>query len=639
LSTIKLAEQGDDDELEDQPGDEFDDDLAVQVLPPKMDQAVGAFTLDEFWRFCSALTINSKEDGDITLSPDRLLGTQIYVMEQIADGLSRGIHTFVILKGRQQGITTITLALDLYWIFRHAGMGGSMVTHDEESRDFFKLTLEEYITGLPKAFKQPIKLHNRNTLAIANKSRLSYQVAGTTKRSKGKLGRGKGLTFLHGTEVSSWGDEEGLKSLNASLAQNNLNRLFVYESTARGFNIYWDMWDTAKRSNQQMAIFVGWWRNQKYRLSRSDGPTQEAREQHQIYLVYWSAKTGMSSAERKLAEQVKALYDFDIDDEQIAWYRYNAAEIVGDDLMMMQEHPWVEEQAFINSGSSFFNAVRINDEFKRTRKFVPSSWRFVFRREFMDTEIQPCPDKLATLRVWEWPKPGAIYSVGADPAWGSSEWADRFCISVWRCYAEGMDQVAEFCTPDLNTFEFAWVLCYLAGAFTPAMINLELNGPGQAVLTEMDRLKRDAAQHTGKGGMFDVISKIQTYLYRRQDNIGGTPSAMHTKMNADLKERMMNFFKDCFERSTSEIRSPWLVDEMKNVVREDGFLGAPGRGKDDRVIAAGLAHINWIDFLRPQCIARGITRQSAQKSDQMAEGNPIFSVAHYLKKQGVNFQR
>ena len=47
--------------------------------------------------------------------------------------------------------------------------------------------------------------------------------------------------------------------------------------------------------------------------------------------------------------------------------------------------------------------------------------------------------------------------VGADPAYGSSDWADRFCIQVYRCYADGLDRVAEFATSELNTYQFAWV--------------------------------------------------------------------------------------------------------------------------------------------------------------------------------------
>ena len=71
---------------------------------------------------------------------------------------------------------------------------------------------------------------------------------------------------MHGTETASWGNEEGLASLIASLAENNPERLYMFESTAQGFNMFHDMYVTAKRAKTQRAIFCGWWRNQFYSI-------------------------------------------------------------------------------------------------------------------------------------------------------------------------------------------------------------------------------------------------------------------------------------------------------------------------------------------------------------------------------------
>ena len=93
------------------------------------------FNLQQFYKFCSELKIETKEEG--LKKMDHLLGTQTYVMEQIADGLANDIHFFVILKGRQLGITTISLALDLYWHFINNGLQGTLTTDTEENRDMF----------------------------------------------------------------------------------------------------------------------------------------------------------------------------------------------------------------------------------------------------------------------------------------------------------------------------------------------------------------------------------------------------------------------------------------------------------------------------------------------------------------------
>jgi hypothetical protein len=164
------------------------------------------FNLNKFYQFCSQLQIETKEQGLKKMG--NLLGSQTYVMNEIKKGLDEDVHFFVILKGRQLGITTISLALDLYWHFTHPGLQGTLTTDTEENRDMFRSTLAMYMDGLPKEYRIPILAHNRNQLSLKNRSRIFYQVAGL--RAKGSLGRGKAITYLHGTETSSWGDEEGL---------------------------------------------------------------------------------------------------------------------------------------------------------------------------------------------------------------------------------------------------------------------------------------------------------------------------------------------------------------------------------------------------------------------------------------------
>lgn len=588
------------------------------------EEAKPVFDIAHFWEFCSTLRVDTKELGEIVLDAEHITGTQRYFIEEVAEGLNNGIHVFVVLKGRQVMITTICLALDLYWLFKYKGMSGSICTQDEPTRDMIKETLTMYIDGLPMRFKQPVKSHNRTYLTLGNRSRFAYQVAGT-KKTKNGLGRSKGLTFLHATEVAFWGDADGIAALEASLAEINPNRLFIWETTANGYTHFKDTWDDAKNAHTRKAIFVGWWRNEFYKVKRGTP----------LFDVYHDGR--LTPTERKWVREIKQTYDFDIDDEQIAWWRWKMNEVIKDEQMMYQEFPPTEEYAFILSGSQFFNSARLNDEMKRARKFSYHNFRFVLKDQFEGTELDECSEKMQNLKIWQFPAAGGHYVIGADPAYGSSEWADRFCASVWRCYADGMDLVAEFNTSECSPYQFAWVICYLAGAYKNTMLNLEINGPGQAVLTEMNNLRRTAASLPGGAGqgILDVVSNVQSYLYGRQDSIGGRPTAYHTQTTYQVKERMLGFFKDCFERGTSLVTSPALLEEMKNVIRTDGSLGAPGRGKDDRVIAASLAHIAWIDYTRMRLIQGNVTRAGSQKADESNAQLPINNVAKYLKERGI----
>ena len=116
------------------------------------------FDLNHFYKFCKELKVETKELGIQRLG-SRLLGSQTYVMEEIAKGLNNDIHFFVILKGRQLGITTISLALDLYWHFKNPGFQGTLTTDTEENRDQFRTTLAMYMDGLPPEYKIPVMRH------------------------------------------------------------------------------------------------------------------------------------------------------------------------------------------------------------------------------------------------------------------------------------------------------------------------------------------------------------------------------------------------------------------------------------------------------------------------------------------------
>jgi hypothetical protein len=167
---------------------------------------------------------------------------------------------------------------------------------------------------------------------------------------------------------------------------------------------------------------------------------------------------------------------------------------------------------------------------------------------------------------------------------------------------------------------------------------LEVNGPGQAVINEMRNLKRlAAAQGTAGHGIMDVLGSMQNYIWRRNDTMSGLSNSIGFLTTSQTKERMLTYMKDYFERGLMEVKSMDLLDEMKGIVREGGFIGAPGRGKDDRVIASALAAVAYAEQVQPRLIAMRLTKeishaQENQTPEQIAAGR---NVSNYLKKIGM----
>jgi hypothetical protein len=585
--------------------------------------------LNHYFEFLNALQVQTKEAGVIRLGHS-LLGGQKRVLTEVQRGLEAGCHEFVILKSRQIGMSTFFLSWDMYWLFRYDGTPGVLVTHDEPAREQFRAIFELYYAGLPGEWKKDIVQHNRNQLVLSNRSMLQYKVAGLKQTSTKTLGRSSAVSFGHMTEVAFWGDPEQIHSLKSSMAEHNPLRFFAWESTANGFNHYYDMWEEALSSVSSRAIFVGWWSHDFYRAKRN-GP---------IWRRYWGEKGKLTTPEAQTVRRLKSEYDFDLDDEQMAWYRWMRHEKMTDEMALLENYPSFPEEAFVATGSRFFTGAMISENYKRVlREPVPQSYRVIIGQEFTDTQLQDVPERSATLRVWEEPAEGAYYALGADPAYGSSEHSDRFAINVYRCWANRMEQVAEFCAVDIAPYTFAWIIVYLAGCYRPCVYNIEVNGPGGAVIQEIDNLRKVAHRYMGRDGrsMRDVVGKMQQFLDIRVDSLYRRPMGIHTLTTSRTKDIYMSTLKDAFERAILVPHSKYLLDEMKAVVRDGATIGAPEHSHDDRVVSSALSAKAWNDQLRSMLINRSIVWVPPEKRKDLEQppDTPLGrNVRNYLTEIG-----
>ena len=586
----------------------------------------------DFHEFLQALQIDSKEAGLRSLG-ECLLGSQQMLLDEIRKGIDEGVHEFVTLKSRQLGVSTMSLAIDLYNAYSHPAIGGALVTHDESTRNQFRTTLALYRSGLAEEWQREVVDDNRDQLVFDNGSRLRFLVAGTRSRSTGssKLGRSGALIQCHSTEVAFWGDPSGVDALRASFAQTNPLRFFHWESTANGENWFYDMWRDAQKAKSIRAIFVSWWANDYYGLPR-DG---------RLYGHYWGVNGRMTKPEAAITREVNARYGWEINDCQWAWYRWMASEKITDASLMQQEYPHREEDAFISTGSAFFKSMNLADARRvvKARRKLAKYYRMDFGHDFTDTTVTECKEAVSNLIVWAPPAVDGWYVLGVDPAFASSPDSADSVVSVWRCWYNRLEQVAEFTDNKISTHAVAWCFAYLGGYYGRSRVNLEITGPGGAVLQEYQNLRSAAfsGRLPASGEMRQVVASIRQYFYRRPDQTSGPTSFLHTKTgSAEVSERIYNAFRDYFERQILVCSSDTLITQMGSVRRnETGSVGAPTGKNDDKVMAAALAVMCWNDDLRTQLLAQGIMWKE-QEEKEPGPANLVGSlVSRYFAKIGI----
>jgi hypothetical protein len=593
------------------------------------DGSVSKFPREKFLAFCRQLRIQSKDSGVVYFE---LLGSQLYVLDEMIKGLDKGITTFVILKARQLGISTFFLALDLFEAFEHPGTIGVFATHDEGSRDQFRNQIEVFLTGLPKSHKIDYETNNRLMLVLKNLSMFRYLVAGT-RTTTNKLGRSGGCNFAHCTEVAFWGSEGDLKALMQTFSETYPHRKYIFESTANGFNAYEEMYRIAEESPAQMAIFVGWWRDER----------NEFHAGHPLYLQYMpeGAKTPLLAHERRKIKEVKEKYGFDITAGQIAWYRFHLeTKCAGDQAAMDQEMPWTEEDAFISTGSSFFDTGTLTDISKAARDKKCKPYIFYMEDDFTQTRLQAIKgNQHAELKIWQMPVPGAKYVIGADPIFGSSENRDNAVICIGRAYADCVVQVAEYTSQSLSALRFAWVIAYLAGLYGDTLLTLEISGPGAVVFDELKQLRQKLAMITpGKDdNMRNCLRHMKNFLFSRADALSGNV-LLQWKSSPELRTQLLTKFRDGITAKRLKPASMHAIDEMRYLTNDEGYIGCPAGKRDDRAFGLALMYWGWDTRVRPQLFRRqGMTIVETEKREETGDPAKIHSMTQrFLQNANIS---
>ena len=499
----------------------------------------------------------------------------------------------MVVKARQLGASVLLWALDLFWLMKFPGLQGLYVADSDPNKEIHRDMIAQMYESLAPGLRRKTRISNRLQLAWADVpgyrgSRLMFSAANL--RNEGQLGRSRGVNYIHAEELDSWTDETALAALDAARASAYPLRLYLWVGTGHGYGELFKMWEQAEDSVSSQQIFLGFWRLDTNILSSAHKAAWE---------VYGEPPPSQDEAE--WATEVKRRYHYTITKGQLAWWRMTKAEgkgINGNEAIALQEHPWLPEQAFQASGSQFISAttaLRLRTSLNRAPE--PTGYRYDWGDTFDqrgDLALTEVPVEAATLTVWDEPSSTGLYIVSGDPAYGSSEKADAFAVTVWRAHPDQLVQVATYRSQIGTMYQFAWILAHLAANY-PRWLIYDVNGPGVAVMQELKRLKERGFGLTRKhGSLQDVVGAIEEYLWSRPDVLSPTFNRQW-KTGPSTQEPLMEQLRDTVERGALVVRDPELVTEIAALRREKGRIEPGGVAHDDLAVTAAMAVEYWLN--------------------------------------------
>lgn len=170
-----------------------------------------------------------------------------------------------ILKARQLGASTLAEAMGAHRVTTQANVFGLVAADVPEQSGFTFDMLERVVEHLPWYLKPRTTEHVKNTEIVFDTGSHVWVGSGKSTRGtegkRGQLGRGKTLSYVHLTELSTWEDAAQIDDALMPALHIQPAILALFESTAKGRHNWWhDHWLAAKQGIDRFTpIFIPWY--------------------------------------------------------------------------------------------------------------------------------------------------------------------------------------------------------------------------------------------------------------------------------------------------------------------------------------------------------------------------------------------
>lgn len=457
--------------------------------------------------------------------------------------------SLLVLKGRQQGFTTVVTAYQLSCsILNRNFQGFTLADTSDNSETIFQNKAKYPYSQLPDCLKPSEKFNNRKQL-LFEKLNSSWAVDTATK----DVGRSRTVNFFHGSECAFWKD--GIARIQAALGEAlTKNCIKIYESTANGFNDYQKMWDSGAHVN----CFYEWWKTKEYRLAfHSEKLRQEFHK-------------SIDTNKDWIWQRLKWLRDEKhLDDEQLFWYWNKYDKYLEKDLIK-QEYPCTPQEAFLLSGKNVFDTAVIITRLERLEKPLKVGY-FVYDYDGLRiTNIRWVNDRNGYIRIYRVPNTPAVtqYCIGGDTA---GEGSDYFTGHVLD--AKTGVQVAHL-KHQFDADQYTRQMYCLGKYYCDALIGIEANFDSYPIM-ELQRL-----------------GYPRQYAREAQDTYTGkTEKRFGFKTTQLTRPTAISRLVEIVREHCDTINDRETLEELLTIVRnEKGRIEAPQGGHDDDMMGLAIAH-------------------------------------------------
>ncbi len=456
--------------------------------------------------------------------------------------------SILILKGRQQGFTTLITAYQLSCCILNRNFEGfTLADESSNAETIFQNKAKFPYSQIPECLKPTEKFNNKRQL-LFEKLNSSWSVDTATKT----VGRSRTVNFFHGSECAFWRD--GVAVIQSALGEAlTKDCIKVQESTANGFNDFQEMWDSGEHIN----CFYEWWRTPEYRISfYSD--EQRGEFIHRI-----------ENDREWIGERMRWLRDKGLELEQIYWYANKYDKLLDKDLIK-QEYPCTPEEAFLLSGKPVFDVAAI---MRRLIEIPKPLFRGYFAYDYDGikiTNIRFVKDRGGYIKIYALPNSPAFtkYCIGGDTAGDGS---DLFTAHILD--AKTGRQVAVM-SHKLDPDQYAKQMCCLGKYYGNALISIEAN---------YDTFPIRELQRLGYDNQY-VRMDVDEYTGKKKKKFGFRTDKL---TRPTIISNLIEIVRDHPDLINDEETLRELLRIVKN---EEGRIEAPAGGHDDHMMGLAIAH-------------------------------------------------